>query len=63
MFLEEEAVKNEAVAKMTIGLINSVLDTKIITDKSRNIDVLLAIALKFPALNVPLQIKEVTNEV
>ena len=63
LFLEEEAVKNEAVAKMTIGLINSVLDTKIITDKSRNIDVLLAIALKFPALNVPLQIKEVTNEV
>jgi hypothetical protein len=63
LFLEEEAVKNEAVAKMTIGLINSVLDTKIIIDKSRNIDVLLAIALKFPALNVPLQIKEVTNEV
>lgn len=63
LFLEEEAVKNEAVAKMTIGLINSVLDTKIIIDKSRNIDVLLAIVLKFPALNVPLQIKEVTNEV
>jgi len=63
LFLEEEAVKNEAVAKMTIGLINSVLDTKIITDKSRNIDILLAIALKFPALNIPLQIKEVTNEV
>ncbi len=62
-FLEEEAIKNEAVAKMTIEIINAVLDTKTITDKSRNIDILLAITAKFPVLEVPLLINEVTNEI
>ena len=62
-FLEEEAIKNEAVAEMVIGIINSVLDTKILIDRSKNIDVLLAITEKYPKLNVPLLIKDVTNEV
>ncbi len=62
-FLEAEAVKNEEVAKMTIDLISAVLDTKTIIDKSKNIDVLLAIAAEFPALEIPLLIKEVTDEI
>jgi hypothetical protein len=62
-FLEEESVKNEDVAKMTIEIINTVLDTKTITDKSRNIDILLTISAEFPALEVPLLIKEVPDEI
>lgn len=62
-FLEEESLKNEDVAKMTIDIINTILDTKIITDRSKNIDILLAIAMKYPKLEIPLIIKEITNEV
>jgi len=62
-FLEQEAIKNEEVAKMTIGIINSILDTKIKIDRSKNIDILIAIATHFPALEIPLSIKEIANEV
>lgn len=62
-FLEIEAVKNEEVAKMTIGLIKSVLDTKTIIDRSKNIDILLEISAQFPNLEIPLLIKDVADEV
>ncbi|WP_439130947.1 WGR domain-containing protein [Polaribacter sp.] len=62
-FLEQESVKNKAVAKMTIGLIHSILDTKTIIDRSKNIDILLTIATQFPNLEIPLLIKDVADEV
>lgn len=62
-FLEQESLKNEEVAKMTVRIINSILDTKTIKDKSKNIDVLLAIKEAYLAIEVPLQINELTNEV
>lgn len=62
-FLEQESLKNEAIAKMTVGIINSILDTKTITDKSKNIDILLAIAVQYPTLEVPLLINDLTNEI
>ncbi|WP_179019627.1 WGR domain-containing protein [Winogradskyella forsetii] len=62
-FLEQESLKNEEVAKMTVRIINSILDTKTIKDKSKNIDILLKIALNYPTLEVPLIINDITNEV
>ncbi|MGR7812311.1 WGR domain-containing protein [Lacinutrix undariae] len=56
-FLEAESIKSIAVANMTITLISSVLGTKIKTDTSHNIDVLLSIAEHHPNLEVPLLIK------
>ena len=62
-FLEQEATKDEAVAKMTINIISSILDTKTITDRSKNIDILLEIAGSFPGLEIPLSIKTTADEV
>ncbi|WP_397446077.1 WGR domain-containing protein [Polaribacter sp. R77954] len=62
-FLEQESVKNEAVAKMTINIISSILDTKTIIDRSKNIDILLEIASNFPDLEIPLSIKTTADEV
>lgn len=62
-FLKQESLKNEAVATMTVRLINSILDTKTITDRSNAIDILLAIALKYPAIEVPLVINDLNNEI
>lgn len=62
-FLKQESLKNEAIAMMTVRIINSILDTKTIMDKSKNIDILLAIALKYPNIEVPLLIHDLTNEV
>jgi predicted DNA-binding WGR domain protein len=56
-FLERESVKNKAVAEMTVGLINSILGTKTIIDRSNNIDVLLSVADAFPEIEIPLLIK------
>ncbi len=56
-FLEQESIKNKTVAKMTVRLINSVLGTNTIKDRSHNIDVLLTILEKHPELDVPLLIK------
>jgi predicted DNA-binding WGR domain protein len=62
-FLEQESFKNEDVANMTVRLINSILDTKTLTDKSKNIDILLAIAVKYPSIEVPLLINDLSNEI
>jgi len=62
-FLEQESLKSEAVAKMTVRIINSILATKTIIDKSKNIDILLAIALKYPTIEVPLLINDLNNEI
>ncbi|MEP5339362.1 MAG: WGR domain-containing protein [Algibacter sp.] len=56
-FLEQESIKNKAVSEMTVRLINSVLGTNTIKDKSHNIDVLLTILDRHPDLDVPLLIK------
>lgn len=56
-FLEQESIKNKAIAEMTVDLINSVLGTKTIRDRSRNIDLLLNIADVFPEIEIPLLIK------
>ncbi len=58
-FLKQEAIKNEAVAKMTIKLIKSVLGTKTKIDNSNNIDLLLEIMDAFPNLENPLIIKTI----
>jgi len=62
-FLEQESLKSEVIAQMTVRIINSILDTKTITDKSKNIDILLAIAVKYPTIEVPLLINDLTNEI
>lgn len=56
-FLEQESIKNKAVAEMTVGLIHSISGTKTIKDRSNNIDVLLSIADVFPEIEIPLLIK------
>ncbi len=56
-FLEQESVKSKVVAEMTVRLINSILGTKTIKDRSNNIDVLLSIYDVFPEIEVPLLIK------
>ena len=56
-FLEQEALKNEEVAKMTVRIIRAILDTKTIRDISNNIDVLLSIKDKYPEIEIPLLIK------
>ena len=56
-FLEQESVKSKVVAEMTVRLINSILGTKTIKDRSNNIDVLLSIYDEFPEIEVPLLIK------
>jgi hypothetical protein len=56
-FLEKESVKSEKVAVMTIKLLNSILVTKSIKDKSSCLDILLAINEEFPELTIPIKIK------
>ena len=56
-FLEQEALKNEEVAKMTVRIIHAILGTKTIRDISNNIDVLLSIKDKYPEIEIPLLIK------
>ncbi len=56
-FLYEEAVKNKAVAEMTVRLVTSVLGTTTMRDRDHNIDVLLAIADVFPEIDLPVAIK------
>ena len=48
---------------MTARIISSILDIKTLTDKSKNIDILLAIAIKYPHLEVPLLINDLSNEI
>ena len=55
--MEQESLKNKAVAEMTVELINSILGTKTIKDRSHNIDLLLSIADVFPEIELPLLIK------
>ena len=61
-FLEQESLKNRDVAHMTIRILTSILDTKIKTDKSKSIDIILAIAEKYPTIEVPFKIN-VTHEI
>ncbi|WP_158655259.1 WGR domain-containing protein [Flavivirga eckloniae] len=56
-FLEQESVKYKEVAEMTVRLIQAILGTKTIRDRSHNIDLLLAISEAFPDIEIPLLIK------
>ncbi len=56
-FLEQESIKNKTVATMTVRIINAILGTKTITDKSNNIDILLTIIEAHPTIEVPLTLK------
>lgn len=58
-FLEQEVIKNEQVAQMTIDLLDAILNTNIMTDQSRCIDLLLTISEYYPNLTVPLTVKEI----
>ncbi|WP_298547388.1 WGR domain-containing protein [uncultured Aquimarina sp.] len=58
-FLEKEAIKNEMIARMTIRILNSIIATKTIKDKSKCIDIMLAIHEVYPSLETPLIIKTV----
>jgi len=58
-FLEQESVKNEAVAKMTIRILSSIIGSKTIKDTNHNIDILLAINEVFPNLEIPILIKTI----
>ncbi|MFI8604197.1 hypothetical protein ACIGCP_07035 [Cellulophaga baltica] len=62
-FLQQEALKNEEVAVMTVRIISAILGTKTLRDKSRSIDVLLAIAVQYPTIEVPLLIHDLSNEI
>lgn len=57
-FLEEESVKDKAVAEMTVRLVNSILGTNTMLDNSNNIDLLLTITETYPDIEVPLLIKQ-----
>ncbi|MDO5973226.1 WGR domain-containing protein [Flavivirga jejuensis] len=56
-FLEQESVKYKEVAEMTVRLMDAVLGTKTIQDRSNNIDLLLTISEAFPDIDIPLLIK------
>ncbi|GGX20076.1 WGR domain-containing protein [Aquimarina muelleri] len=58
-FLEKEGVKDPLVANMVIRVLDSVLATKTIKDKSKCIDIMLAIKETFPEIEIPLIIKAV----
>ncbi|MBO0593536.1 hypothetical protein I2486_19225 [Cellulophaga sp. E16_2] len=62
-FLEQEALKNEEVALMTVRIISTILDTKTLRDKSSCIAILLAIAIQYPTIEVPLLIHNLSNEI
>lgn len=56
-FLEKEATQNVIVARMTIRILDAIIATKTIKDKSKCIDIMLAIQEVFPAVETPLIIK------
>ncbi|MDY8135077.1 hypothetical protein [Aquimarina sp. 2201CG5-10] len=58
-FLEKEGVKDQLVARMVIRVLDTVLATKTVKDRSKCIDILLAIKEAFPEIEIPLTIKAV----
>ncbi|WP_422090578.1 WGR domain-containing protein [Tenacibaculum ovolyticum] len=56
-FLEKESEKYKEVALMTVRILNTILDTKTVTDKDKIIDILLTISEKHSDVAIPLLIK------
>jgi len=55
-FLKREALKNESVAKMVVDLLEEILLTDAIGDKSQCIDISLTIKEQFETITLPIQI-------
>ena len=62
-FLKQESLKNKDVAEMTITLMNALLATHAIQDKSTCIDILLTINEHDDSLEIPITIKSVTHAI
>ncbi|MGY6648571.1 WGR domain-containing protein [Wenyingzhuangia sp. IMCC45574] len=60
-FLEAEAIKDTQVAEMTIDLMDSIIGSKSITYTSKCIDILLIIGEKYPHLEIPITINQISQ--